>query len=76
MPWQAYVVGERGPEIFVPSMAGMIVPNGGRANAGSGLPAMGGDTFITNIYDRTSANLIGALIEERKRKRLNEWMGG
>lgn len=29
MPSRAYVVGERGPELFVPSSAGNIVPNGG-----------------------------------------------
>ncbi len=33
----AYIVGEDGPEVFVPSSSGMIVPNGG-----SGRPAGGG----------------------------------
>lgn len=32
---QPYVVGENGPELFVPSMAGAIIPNGAMANSGS-----------------------------------------
>jgi hypothetical protein len=34
MPGQAYVVGEQGPEMFVPSAAGNIVPNGGGQSGG------------------------------------------
>jgi phage-related protein len=32
----SYVVGERGPELFVPGRSGMIVPNGGMASMGGG----------------------------------------
>jgi hypothetical protein len=39
--WQPYIVGERGAELFVPSMNGRIVPNGGSAG--------GGDTYIVNV---------------------------
>jgi hypothetical protein len=38
---QSYVVGERGPELFVPTAAGNIVPNG--ANGG------GGDSITVNV---------------------------
>ncbi len=30
-PGRAYVVGERGPEVFVPTASGQVVPNGGGA---------------------------------------------
>jgi lambda family phage tail tape measure protein len=40
---QASIVGERGPELFVPRTAGTIIPN----NALSG---MGGTTMVTNNY--------------------------
>lgn len=33
-PGRGYVVGERGPELFVPTSAGRVVPNGGEARAG------------------------------------------
>jgi phage-related minor tail protein len=38
-----YVVGERGPEVFVPSGSGTIIPNGQ-------LGSMGGTTNVTNNY--------------------------
>ena len=40
-----YLVGERGPELFVPGQSGGIVPNGGLAMAG------GGSTNINITYD-------------------------
>lgn len=40
-----YLVGERGPELFVPGMAGSIVPNAFLANMSGG--ARGGDTSIS-----------------------------
>lgn len=38
-----YIVGERGPELFVPSGSGTIIPNGQIGN-------MGGTTNVTNYY--------------------------
>lgn len=32
-PGRGYVVGERGPELFVPTSAGRVVPNGGEARS-------------------------------------------
>ena len=40
---QASIVGERGPELFVPRTAGTIIPN-------HALSAMGGTTNVTNNY--------------------------
>lgn len=33
-PGRGYLVGERGPELFVPTSSGRVVPNGGEARAG------------------------------------------
>jgi len=44
---QAYVVGEQGPEIFVPSSAGSIIPNG-KVSAGGG-GAVGG--VVVNLIE-------------------------
>lgn len=42
-----YVVGENGPELFMPDSSGQIIPNGGSRTGGSG----GGATIIhTHIY--------------------------
>ena len=41
---QASIVGERGPELFVPNQAGTIIPNN---QLGS---ALGGTTNVTNNY--------------------------
>lgn len=42
-----YVVGEEGPELFVPGRSGSIIPNGRTAGGGGG---RGGDTFILNVH--------------------------
>ena len=47
-----YLVGERGPELFVPGQSGGIVPNGGLAMAG----ASGGSTNINITYDIKAFN--------------------
>jgi hypothetical protein len=41
----SYVVGERGPELFVPKVSGHIVPHGPTASALAG----GGDTYQVNM---------------------------
>lgn len=45
----AYIVGEEGPELFVPSRSGRIVPNGASA---------GGDTYILNAYGSSPYGLL------------------
>lgn len=37
-PGRAYLVGEKGPELFVPKLAGSVVPNGAAAPAGNERP--------------------------------------
>jgi hypothetical protein len=44
-PSKSYLVGERGPELFVPNIAGTIVPNGGSA----GGAAVGGTMITVNV---------------------------
>jgi hypothetical protein len=47
-PGTAYLVGEQGPEVFVPKQPGVIVPND--AISGGGSPVgTGGSTFVVNI---------------------------
>ena len=46
MAGQGYVVGERGPEVFVPRMSGTIIPNG----AGGGGVSIGAGAVVVNVY--------------------------
>jgi hypothetical protein len=64
---QAYVVGERGPELFVPNAGGMVLPNSVTKGGA------GGNTFapITNIDARGSTMSEGAfrsIIAENNRR--------
>lgn len=59
-----YLVGERGPEIFVPGMSGAIIPNGGIAGGGSVMIDMRGSTFMS----RDAAVDVGDLIIRRLRE--------
>lgn len=74
----AYMVGERGPELFISNTAGTIVPNHALASAGTS--AAGGSTYITNIdipleilrdepYLEQHADRIGERLEQRRRER-------
>lgn len=61
----AYVVGEKGPELFVPHSSGSIVPNGAM---GSGGGSAGGVTVNYNIAAGVSrAELVPILEQERRR---------
>jgi len=66
----AYIVGENGPEWFVPNTNGRIVPN-----AGGGGGGIGGDTY--NIYNNSTgaAALTMAIIQQSHRARLSRSMG-
>jgi hypothetical protein len=60
-----YMVGEKGPELFVPSSSGSIVPNGAMGSSGGG---SGGVTVNYNIAAGVSrAELVPILEQERKR---------
>jgi len=61
----AYMVGEKGPELFVPSSSGSIVPNGSMGSSGVG---SGGVTVNYNIAAGVSrAELVPILEQERRR---------
>ena len=61
----AYMVGEKGPELFVPSSSGSIVPNGAMGSSGGG---SGGVTVNYNIAAGVSrAELVPLLEQERRR---------
>ena len=60
-----YVVGEKGPELFVPRSSGSIVPNGAIGSSGGGA---GGVTINYNIAAGVSrAELVPILEQERRR---------
>jgi len=60
-----YVVGEEGPELFVPRSSGSIVPNGTMGSSGGG---SGGVTVNYNIAAGVSrAELVPILEQERRR---------
>lgn len=57
---QAYVVGERGPEVFVPDMAGNIIPNnkmGSIPTMGGGVSAGRGGGNVTNVNINVNAGM-------------------
>ena len=61
----AYVVGEKGPELFVPSSSGSIVPNGAMGSSGG---SAGGVNVTYNIAAGVSrAELVPILEQERRR---------
>jgi len=61
----AYVVGEEGPELFVPRSSGSIVPNGAMGSSGGG---SSGVTVNYNIAAGVSrAELVPILEQERRR---------
>lgn len=64
---QPAIVGERGPELFVPSTSGRIISNAAM-RSGGGSPAMGGVTVNYNIAAGvTRGELVPILEAERKR---------
>lgn len=62
----AYVVGERGPELFVPSSSGSIVPNSRMSSGGGG--GMGGVTVNYNIAAGVSRSELVPILEQERRR--------
>lgn len=61
-----YNVGEAGPETFVPSVSGRIIPNQRAAGAGGG--GRGGDTYIIEVHgvgERALGDAVVAALERR-----------
>jgi hypothetical protein len=69
-----YLVGENGPELFIPNANGQIAPS----SSGGAAVAMGGaaDVYVVqNFYDQGAAALGMAYIESLRGKRLDASMG-
>ena len=50
---RAYVVGEHGPELFVPGVTGTVIPNWAEPkslNMGMGAASSGGGSAVVNVY--------------------------
>jgi len=66
---QPYIIGERGPELFVPNTSGTVVPNGG----------YGGftDNSQTNIhnYNQQAAAITATLVQQQRRRKFDAYMG-
>jgi hypothetical protein len=63
-----YVVGEEGPELFVPNKSGTIIPNNmmPQADSSSGGSAMGGDVTVNfNINTVDAAGMDELLVDRR-----------
>lgn len=62
-----YIVGERGPELFVPNRSGTIIPNSGLAGA----PAGGINIFITGTFmSEDAAEIMGNKMIDRLKLQL------
>ena len=44
---QTYIVGEEGPEVFIPNQGGMIIPNGGGGASSSSTISGGGNVYVS-----------------------------
>ena len=60
-----YVVGEKGPELFVPSSSGSIVPNGAMGSSGGG---SSGVTVNYNIAAGVSRAELAPILEQERRR--------
>jgi hypothetical protein len=65
------IVGEKGPELFVPKSAGTIIPNNKLASVGSGsgsvADAAQGNTYITNNISAIDAKSVAQLFAENRK---------
>ena len=65
------IVGEKGPELFVPKSAGTIIPNNKLASVGSGsgtvANAAQGNTYITNNISAIDAKSVAQLFAENRK---------
>jgi len=57
-----YIVGERGPELFVPSRSGTIVPNG----AGGGVTVIQNNTFGNGVSRAEIQSMLPRIVETTK----------
>jgi hypothetical protein len=66
---QPYIVGEKGPELFVPPSAGSIIPNNKMASAApaSAMASTANNTYITNNISAIDAKSVAQLFAENRR---------
>jgi hypothetical protein len=63
---KSYLVGERGPEIFMPSTSGSIIPNGGGGGVSVSVHVDAGGTKVQGDSDKAErvGALVGSLVRE------------
>lgn len=61
-----YIVGERGPELFVPNSSGSIIPNGALQPAMSG--QTDGSTFVFNVQGDITERVKESIMRDLKRQ--------
>jgi len=66
---KGYIVGEHGPELFVPNAAGMIIPNNSRVN--NVVQNLSVNVSV-DASGATNPNLIGQIVADKLRKTLPE----
>lgn len=64
---KASIVGERGPELFVPKSAGTIIPNGQFGGSSAPQPIVN-NTYITNSVSAIDAKSVAQLFQENRRQ--------
>ena len=70
---QPYIVGEQGPEMFVPNSSGNIVPNNQLGNGGGGVV---NNTYITNQISALDAKSVAQLFAENRKTLLGTVQNG
>lgn len=68
---EVYLVGEDGPEVFVPDQSGSIVPNGGGSGAGGG---RGGGSGGGNITVVLSMNSVVSMADREEIKKIQPYV--
>jgi phage-related minor tail protein len=65
---KASIVGEKGPELFVPKSAGTIIPNGGFGGATVQQPIINNNTYVTNNVSAVDAKSVAQLFQENRKQ--------
>jgi hypothetical protein len=68
---QPYIVGEEGPELFVPKSSGTVVPNGASMGGGN---AQVTNNYITNNINAVDAKSVAELFVQNRKTLLGATM--